>query len=60
MEVTMVVYSDAMLVSYFEKELTKLKAMNNGDHGANNQELIGKVKYVEDLLSKLRSGAMLQ
>lgn len=56
----MVVYSDAMLVSYFEKELTKLKAMQNGDHGANNPELIGKVKYVEDLLSKLRSGAMLQ
>lgn len=56
----MVVYSDAMLVSYFEKELTKLKALDNGDRGADNLELKGKEQYVEDLLSKLRSGAMLQ
>ena len=56
----MVVYSDVMLVSYFEKELAKLNSINNGDHGSDNPELKGKISYVEDLLSKLRSGVMLQ
>ena len=56
----MVVYSDAMLVSYFEKELTKLNSMNNVDHVSDNPELKGKISYIEDILSKLRSGVMLQ
>lgn len=56
----MVVYSDVMLMSYFEKELAKLNSMTNSDHGSDNPELKGKISYVEGLLSKLRSGIMLQ